>query len=480
LFRKEVDFLGEKLVPQEAYYGIHTLRALENFPLSEERVHRELVWAIGLVKKACAFANKELGFLEEKKAYAILEACEELAEGRFDDQILIHPLAGGAGTSFNMNVNEVIANRALEILGHPKGRYEIVHPIEDVNLHQSTNDVFPTSVKIAVLRLLKELAQEVALLQGEFQKKEKEFAQVLKVGRTEMQDACPVTLGQEFGAWAEALNRDWWRLNKASERVRQVNLGGTAVGTGLNCPNEFVEIAIEKLREITGLPVAKAENLFEATQNLDALCEVSGFLKTLAANLIKIAGDLRFLSSGPKAGIGEIKLPELQAGSSIMPGKVNPVVPEMVIQVGIKTIAADHAITLGCSLGNLELNPFLPLISQELITSLKLLKKSCNILREKCISGILVNQERCKELLDQSACVITAFSPYLGYEVCAEVFKEAVSSGKRVEEILLTRGYFTEEELRLILDPQELTTPGIAGLEKLKEIIQKRGDKECF
>ncbi|HAA83670.1 MAG TPA: aspartate ammonia-lyase [Thermodesulfobacterium commune] len=480
MFRKEVDFLGEKLVPQEAYYGIHTLRALENFPLSEERVHRELVWAIGLVKKACAFANKELGFLEEKKAYAILEACEELAEGRFDDQILIHPLAGGAGTSFNMNVNEVIANRALEILGHPKGRYEIVHPIEDVNLHQSTNDVFPTSVKIAVLRLLKELAQEVALLQGEFQKKEKEFAQVLKVGRTEMQDACPVTLGQEFGAWAEALNRDWWRLNKASERVRQVNLGGTAVGTGLNCPNEFVEIAIEKLREITGLPVAKAENLFEATQNLDALCEVSGFLKTLAANLIKIAGDLRFLSSGPKAGIGEIKLPELQAGSSIMPGKVNPVVPEMVIQVGIKTIAADHAITLGCSLGNLELNPFLPLISQELITSLKLLKKSCNILREKCISGILVNQERCKELLDQSACVITAFSPYLGYEVCAEVFKEAVSSGKRVEEILLTRGYFTEEELRLILDPQELTTPGIAGLEKLKEIIQKRGDKECF
>lgn len=480
MFRKEVDFLGEKLVPQEAYYGIHTLRALENFPLSEERVHRELVWAIGLVKKACAFANKELGFLEEKKAYAILEACEELADGRFDDQILIHPLAGGAGTSFNMNVNEVIANRALEILGHPKGRYEIVHPIEDVNLHQSTNDVFPTSVKIAVLRLLKELAQEVTLLQGEFQKKEKDFAKVLKVGRTEMQDACPVTLGQEFGAWAEALNRDWWRLNKASERVRQVNLGGTAVGTGLNCPNEFVEIAIEKLREITGLPVAKAENLFEATQNLDALCEVSGFLKTLAANLIKIAGDLRFLSSGPKAGIGEIKLPELQAGSSIMPGKVNPVVPEMVIQVGIKTIAADHAITLGCSLGNLELNPFLPLISQELITSLKLLKKSCNILREKCISGITVNQERCKELFNQSACVITAFSPYLGYEVCAEVYKEAVSSGKRVEEILLARGYFTEEELRLILDPQELTTPGIAGLEKLKEIIQKRGDKECF
>jgi aspartate ammonia-lyase len=472
LTRKEKDFLGERLLSEDSYYGIHTLRALENFPISEDRVHRELIWAIGLVKKACAFANKELGFLEEKKAFAILQACDELAEGKFDDQIVVNPLAGGAGTSFNMNINEVIANRALEILGYAKGCYEVLHPIEDVNLNQSTNDVFPTSIKVAVLKLLKELAKEVALLQGEFQKKEKEYAKVLKVGRTEMQDACPVTVGQEFGAWAEALNRDWWRLNKAIERVRQVNLGGTAVGTGLNCPREYIEIAIEKLREFTGLPVAKAENLFEATQNVDTLCEVSGFLKTLAGNLIKIAGDLRFLSSGPRAGIGEIKLPALQAGSSIMPGKVNPVIPEMVIQVAIKIIAADHAITFGCSLGHLELNPFLPLISHELITSLKLLKNCCQIFREKCVAGISVDEERCKELFEKSACVITAFSPYLGYEVCAEIYQEAIKTGKKVEDLLLEKGYFTEEELEIITEPQELTTPGVAGLEKLKDLLK--------
>ncbi|PMP94312.1 MAG: aspartate ammonia-lyase, partial [Thermodesulfobacterium geofontis] len=294
-FRVEKDFLGELEIPKEAYYGVHTQRALENFPLSEEKVHRELIWAIALVKKAAAFANMELGFLEKEKAQAIMKASDEIAEGKFDDQILVNPLAGGAGTSFNMNINEVIANRAIELLGFEKGRYDIIHPLEDVNMGQSTNDVFPTAVKVAIVKLLKELAQEVALLQGAFQKKEKEYAKILKVGRTEMQDAVPVTVGQEFSAWAEALNRDWWRLHKAIERVRHVNLGGTAVGTGLNCPKEYVEIALEKLREFTELPIAKAENLFEATQNTDTLCEVSGFLKTLAADLIKIASDLRFL-----------------------------------------------------------------------------------------------------------------------------------------------------------------------------------------
>lgn len=474
IYRIERDSLGEKEILREAYYGIHTQRALENFPITGTKPHRELIWAMGMVKKASAFTNMELGFLESPKAEAIIKACEEVAEGKFDDQVLVDPLAGGAGTSFNMNINEIIANRALEILGYSKGEYEKVHPIEDVNLHQSTNDVFPTAVKVAVLRLLKELSQEVATLQGEFQKKEKEYAKVLKVGRTEMQDAVPVTAGQEFSAWAEALNRDWWRLNKAIERVRQVNLGGTAVGTGLNCPKEFIEIAIEKLREFTGLPVAKAENLFEATQNMDTLSEVSGFLKTLAVDLIKIASDLRFLSSGPRAGIGEIKLPAIQVGSSIMPGKVNPVVPEMVTQVGIKVMASDLAVSLACSMGNLELNPFLPLISHELIGALKILKNCCKVFRERCVSGIIVDVERCKELFDKSGVIITAFSPYLGYEVCAEIYKEALYSGKRVEDVLLEKGYFTEDEIEKITEPRELTTPGFAGFEYLKSKIKTK------
>lgn len=468
MYRVEKDSLGEVSVPYDAYYGIHASRARENFAVSGWTPHRELIWAMAIVKKASVFANREIGMLDKEKANAILQACDELAQGKFDREMIVDALSGGAGTSFNMNVNEILANRALELLGFEKGKYDIVNPIEDINLNQSTNDVFPTAVKTAVVKLLRELADEVALLQGEFQKKEKEYAKVLKVGRTEMQDAVPITVGQEFSAWAEALNRDWWRINKAHERVRQVNLGATAVGTGLNCPKAYVEIAIEKLREFTGLPLAKAENLFEATQNTDTFSEVSGFLKTLAVDLIKIASDLRFLSSGPRAGIGEIKLPSVQVGSSIMPGKVNPVIPEMVIQVGIRVIASDHAISFACSFGNLELNPFLPLISHELIGCIKMLKNCCRLLREKCVSGITVDEERCKELFNKSCCIITAFSPYLGYETCAEVYKEALNTGKTVEEILIEKGLFTEEEIKAITEPQELTTPGFAGIKHLR------------
>ncbi len=472
-YRIEKDTLGERKILRDAYYGIHTQRSFENFSITGEKPHRELLWSMGMVKKAAAFANMKLGFLEDSKAEAIMKACDELSEGKFDDQVLVDPLAGGAGTSFNMNINEIIANRALEILGYSKGEYDKLHPIEEVNLHQSTNDTFPTAIKVAVLKLLKELSQEVASLQGEFQKKEKEYAKILKVGRTELQDGVPVTAGQEFSAWAEALNRDWWRLHKAIERVRQVNLGGTAVGTGLNCPKEYIEIAIEKLREYTGLPVAKAENLFEATQNTDILSEVSGFLKTFAVDLIKIASDLRFLSSGPRAGIGEIILPAVQVGSSIMPGKVNPVIPEMVTQVGIRVMASDFAVSIACSMGNLELNPFLPLISHELIGALKMLKNCCRVFREKCVSGIVVNVERCRELLDRSGVIITAFSPYLGYEVCAQIYKSSVENGKKVEELLLEKGYFTQDEIEKITEPRELTTPGFAGLEYLKSKIKK-------
>lgn len=472
MYRIEKDSLGEIKVPLDAYYGIHTLRAKENFSVTGETPHRELVWAMAMVKKASAWANRQIGMLEENKADAILKACDELSQGKFDREIIVDALSGGAGTSLNMNVNEVLANRALELLGFEKGRYEVVSPLEDVNLNQSTNDVFPTAVKTAIVKLLKELTQEVALLQGEFQRKEKEYAKILKVGRTEMQDAVPVTVGQEFSAWAEALNRDWWRLNKAIERVRQVNLGGTAVGTGLNCPNAYIEIAIEKLREFTGLPIAKAENLFEATQNTDTFSEVSGFLKTLAVDLIKISSDLRLLSSGPRAGIGEIKLPSVQVGSSIMPGKVNPVIPEMVTQVGIKVVASDHAVSFACSLGCLELNPFLPLIAHEIIGSLKMLKECCRIFRERCVSGITVDETRCKELLDRSFCIITAFSPYLGYDSCAEIYKEALRTNKRIEEILIEKRLFTREEIEKITEPQELTTPGFAGIKYLGRFLK--------
>lgn len=470
--RIERDSIGEKSIPSDAYYGIHALRARENFCVSAALPHRELIWAMAMVKKACTWANTKLGLLSEQKAKAILSACDEVAKGMFDSEVIVPALSGGAGTSINMNINEVIANRAIELLGFEKGRYDIIHPVEDVNMSQSTNDVFPTAVKVAVIKLLKELAHEVALLQGEFQKKEKEYAKILKVGRTEMQDAVPVTAGQEFSAWAEALNRDWWRINKAEERVRQINLGGTAVGTGLNCPKAFISIAIEKLREFTGLPLAKAENLFEATQNTDTFSEVSGFLKTLAADLIKIASDLRFLSSGPRAGIGELILPQVQVGSSIMPGKVNPVVPEMVTQVGIKVIASDIAVSYACSFGNLELNPFVPLIAHELIGSLKLLKETCRIFREKCVAGIFVDIARCKELLDRSCSVITAFSPYLGYETCAEIYKEAVRTGRKVEDLLIEKGYFSKQQIEKITLPEELTTPGFAGIKYLKEELK--------
>ncbi|GLI52910.1 aspartate ammonia-lyase [Thermodesulfovibrio yellowstonii] len=472
MIRIEWDSLGELSIPKDAYYGIHALRAKENFSVTGQPPHRELIWAMAVVKKACTVANREIGMIEAAKAEAIIKACDELAAGSLDGQIIVDALSGGAGTSMNMNINEVIANRALEFMGFEKGRYNIIHPLEDVNLNQSTNDVFPTAVKVATVRLLRELADEVALLQGEFQKKEKEYAKILKVGRTELQDAVPVTVGQEFSAWAEALNRDWWRLNKAVERVRQVNLGGTAVGTGLNCPKIFIDMAVEKLRELTGLPVAKADNLFEATQNTDTLLEVLGYLKTLSSNLIKIASDLRFLSSGPKAGIGELKLPAVQVGSSIMPGKVNPVIPEMVTQVGIKVIASDHAVGFACSMGNLELNPFLPLIAHELIGSLKMLKSCVRLFREKCISGITVDEARCRELFDRSSCIITAFSPYLGYETCAEIYKEAVRTGRKVEEILIERGFFTEEEIESITQPQELTTPGFAGIKYLRRLLK--------
>jgi len=461
--RVEKDLLGQAAVPRDAYYGLHALRASKNFAVSGVGIHPELVRALALVKKAAALANIEIGLLDARRGTAIVQAAEELAEGRWRDQIIVDAFQGGAGTSTNMNVNEVIANRAIELLGGEKGDYTVVHPLDHVNLGQSTNDVYPTALRVAAIALVRRLAEATATLQGALQAKEKAFASVLKVGRTELQDAVPVTLGQEFGAWAEAVARDWWRLYKAEERLRQINLGGTAVGTGLNANRRYVYRVVEILRELTGYGLARAENSFEATQNADVFSEVSGFLKTAAVNLAKIAGDLRLLSSGPRAGLGEIKLPEVQAGSSIMPGKVNPVIPEMVTQVAYQVMANDFAISVAAASGQLELNAFLPLVAHNLLQSLTMLTGAVEIFAAKCIEGIQADEQRCRTLLEASQGVITAFVPYIGYEKAAEIAAKAAVVRKPVTELLVEEGLFTREEVEKVTQPEELTTPGVAG-----------------
>ena len=468
--RTEHDLCGAIEVPADAYYGCHTLRAAENFRISGIRVHPELIRSLALVKKACAIANARTGYLEERVGNAIVAACDEIASGNLADQFITDAFQGGAGTSMNMNANEVIANRAIEIIGGEKGDYTIVHPLDHVNLSQSTNDVVPTAVKLTAIRLLQLTSKAMADLQGALQEKEKEFAHVLKVGRTEMQDAVPITLGQEFAAWAQAVQRDWWRLYKVEERLRQVNLGGTAVGTGLNAERKYVFMVVDILREITGVGLARAENMIDATQNFDVFVEVSGMLKAAATNLAKIASDLRILSSGPRAGIGEIKLPELQAGSSIMPGKVNPVATEAVSQVAFQVMANDQAITMCAMSGQLELNAFIPALAHNLFQSFDILTSAANLLADKCVKGIVADEARCTELLERSFSLVTALTPYIGYEQASDLSKEALQTGKTIRELALEKGLFTKEELDIILSPQEMTHPGIAGLYELEKL----------
>ncbi len=454
--RKEKDLLGELEIPEEAYWGIHTQRAIENFPISGYRLHPYLIKAFALVKKAAAIANRKLGYLPADVAEAIEKACDELYEGKLTSSIVVDALAGGAGTSFNMNVNEVIANRATEILGGKKGEYR-VSPSDHVNLHQSTNDTFPTALRIAALWLLRELEAEIARLQQSFQEKEKEFAGYIKTGRTQLQDAVPMTMGQEFAAFAEALARDRWRVFKCEERIKVVNIGGTAIGTGVAAPRPYIFLVIEILRQLTQLPLARAENPVEATSNQDALAEVSGILKAHAINLVKISNDLRLLSSPP---FGEIKLPEVQAGSSIMPGKVNPVIPEAVAQVGLKVIANDLLINTALSHSNLQLNQFLPLISFALLESLHLLKNANRIFREKCVKGIKAVPEKAKEHAEKSPALLTALLPYIGYEKATEIARKAYSEGKSIREVLLKENIMEKEKFEKILSPENIVKLG--------------------
>lgn len=458
--RLEHDLLGELPIDDNAYYGIHTARAMKNFAITGIPIHQALIDALVTVKKAAAITNRSLGALDEKIADAIIAAGDEILAGALREQFVTDCMQGGAGTSANLNVNEVIANRAIELLGGRKGDYALVHPLDQVNLHQSTNDVFPTAVRIAAIRLLKSVTEQFAALQVALQEKEEEFSAIVKVGRTQLQDAVPITLGQEFGAWAQAVARDRWRLYKVEERLRQVNIGGTAVGTGINAPKAYIFTIIERLRELTGIGLARAEYLMDSTQNCDVFVEVSGLLKTAAVNLAKIANDLRLLSSGPRAGIGELILPAVQAGSSIMPGKVNPVICEAVNQAAFQIMADDLAVTLAAQAGQLELNAFLPLIAKNIFDMLDLFRQVLPLFIERCVRGIRVDREVCRQKLDASLTLVTALIGYIGYDRASAVANLCQKTGRSVREIVLEQRLMEEGLLDRILKPERLTAPG--------------------
>jgi aspartate ammonia-lyase len=448
------------MVPADRYWGIHTARAIGNFPLSGRPMHTELTRAMLDVKRASAETNGALGYLRPEVAGAIQTACIEIAEGPLAAEIVVDALQGGAGTSFNMNVNEVVANRAEEILGGRKGEYALVDPIDHVNLHQSTNDTFPTAIKVAAIRLLHRLERSIAALQTAFQDKEHAFADVVKMGRTQLQDATPIALGSEVSAWAEALSRDRWRVFKCEERLRVVNLGGTAVGTGIAAPRDYIFRVVETLRSVTGLGLARAENLMDATQNADSFVEVSGILKAHAVNLFKISSDIRLLASGPRAGIGELQLPPVQAGSSIMPGKINPVICEAAGQAALYAMSQDTAVTLAAQSGQLELNAFLPLLAQALLDSLSVLDAANRIFRERCIEGLTVDRERCRQQVRESWASAVALVGRLGYDLASDIGKEARDTGRSVTDIVLARGLVAPEELDRLLSAEAMTALG--------------------
>ena len=456
--RRETDSLGELDLWAGSLHGIHTERALENFPLLGRPVHPALVLAFGAVKLAALRTNTALGYFPDPaKAKAMEQACEELLDGALAPAIVVDGLQGGAGTSTNMNVNEVLANRALQILGGEPGDYARISPFDDFNLHQSTNDTFPTALRIASIRGLRELERQVLALQEAFQAQEKALAHVVKVGRTEYQDAVLTTLGRSMGAYAEALNRDRWRLAKGEERLRVVNLGGTAIGTGLAAPTDYIFAVVEELRSLTGLGLARAENLVEATQNLDTFVEVSGLLKALATTLIKISSDLRLLSSGPEAGLGELKLPPRQTGSSMMPGKVNPVIPEAVTQAALMAMAHDQALSSAVAMGSLELNAFLPLVAHCFLESLDLLARACDILRRHCVVGLRADEARCRHQVENGTAAATALLPMLGYETTCALVAEARRRGQGLLDTAVAQGLLTAAQFA------ELTTPEAVG-----------------
>jgi aspartate ammonia-lyase len=455
--RIERDPLGEHTVPADAYYGIQTQRATENFPISGLRAPDELITATLLVKKAATAANMAVGQLPPDIGGAIVAAADEILSGKLRDQFIVDVYQAGAGTSHNMNVNEVLANRAAEMLGASKGLYDKVHPNDHVNMSQSTNDVFPTSTRIALLLAHRPLVESARRLQGALSDKAREFASVLKVGRTHLQDAVPITLGEVFSGYAACIERAAADLDSASNQLMELNLGATAVGTGLNASVEYVEAAINYLRSYTTLPLRRAENLFRVTQSMGDIAAYSGAMRRLSIELGKIASDLRLLSMGPRAGLSEIALPAVQPGSSIMPGKVNPSIPEMVNQVCYQVMGCDVTVAMACEAGQLELNVMMPVIAWNALHSSRILRESMTALRVKCVEGIVADAERARHLLDRSTAVATALSPRIGYAATAEIAKESVRTGKSIREIAKERSVLTEAELDSLLSPEGMT-----------------------
>ena len=451
--RIEHDLIGERRVPDDVYWGIHTLRAQENFDVSGYRLHHEFIRAVCQVKKACAQVNMELGYLDRKIGEAILQASDDIINGNLLDQFLVDVFQGGAGTSTNMNANEVIANRALEIIGEEKGNYQVIHPNDHVNLHQSTNDTIPTAIRIAMIVLFRDLPIAVTELINALQDKSREFEGILKMGRTQHQDAVPLTLGDEFNAYAAVVKRDRARFLECEDVLSRVNLGGTAIGTGITAPKGFGRMAVERINKNTGLGLAPAINLIDATQNLDAFAVVSGMLKIHAANLSKITSDLMMLHSGPRGGIAEVRLPDVQAGSSIMPGKVNPVIAEMVEQVAMRVIANDYVVCEVIRRGRLELNAFLPLLSHGLFESIAILEKADHLFASRCIRGITANEIACRKHIEAGwkNWGLTALVPHLGYAKCTELATMAKQMDTTPRAIILSEGIFTEDELDQIL-----------------------------
>ncbi len=459
--RLEHDLIGEREVPHDAYYGVHTLRAVENFPISGQCVSSkpDLIVALATIKEAAAQANMELGVLDRTLGDAIVAACREIRQGALHDQFVVDLIQGGAGTSTNMNANEVIANRALEILGHPRGAYEHLHPNEHVNCSQSTNDVYPTAMKLAAWVGIERLMEAMAKLREAFADKAKEFADVLKIGRTQLQDAVPMTLGQEFGTYALMLEEDEARLERAMQLLREISLGATAIGTGIASHPDYAAKVCEKLSALTGLELHTASDLVEATQDCGDFVQLSGVLKRVAVKLSKTCNDLRLLSSGPRAGFNEIDLPARQAGSSIMPGKVNPVIPEVVNQVAFEVIGNDVTITMAAEGGQLQLNAFEPIIFYSLSQSIEHLTAACRTLEMHCVRGITANRERLHTMVEQSIGIVTALNPYIGYRNATKIALEADRTGRGVYELVLEKKLMPKEQLDAVLCVEALTKP---------------------
>ncbi len=460
--RMESDSIGGLQVPKNAYYGVQTLRAKQNFNITGRQMNPSFISNLMKIKKAAALTNKSANLLDEKIADAIIKACDEIINGNLQDQFIVDPIQGGAGTSANMNANEVIANRAIELLGGKKGDYTVVHPNDHVNMSQSTNDVYPTAGKMTVLELLSGLLKQLGRLADALEKKANEFDDVIKMGRTQLQDAVPIRLGQEFYAYACAIRRNIERLSKTREEMRSIGMGGTAIGTSVNASPEYQRNITKILQEVSGIELTQAKNLIDSTQNLDGFVAVSGVLKTCAVCISKMANDLRLLSSGPRTGIMEINLPAMQNGSSIMPGKVNPVIPEVVSQVAFNIIGNDCTITLAAEAGQLELNAFEPILFYNIFESIESLEGAVKTFVDNCVAGITANRDICKKHLEESTGMVTALCPYIGYSKSAELAKESLKTGVPVSKLVIKKGILNEKKLQIILDPIAMTQSALA------------------